>query len=58
MTNSSPRCDYRELRKSAARCSRCGGGGLIPASNCQCRGSRHTCSPATCPACHGSGVAR
>lgn len=37
-------------------CGSCGGGGLVPATNCQCKhGSVHTCSPRACPRCNGTG---
>ncbi len=34
----------------------CGGGGLVPALGCTCDGNEHTCIPAICTVCHGSGV--
>ncbi len=37
-------------------CETCGGGGLVAALGCTCTGNAHTCLPAICPVCMGSGV--
>ena len=37
-------------------CLACSGGGLVPAPGCTCGGSAHTCIPAICTVCMGSGV--
>ncbi len=33
------------------------GGGLVPAVGCTCDGNTHTCMPAICAACGGTGRA-
>jgi hypothetical protein len=38
------------------RCPGCSGGGLVPALGCTCDGKAHTCTPAICTVCMGSGV--
>jgi hypothetical protein len=38
------------------RCPGCSGGGLVPALECTCDGKAHTCTPAICTVCMGSGV--
>jgi len=42
---------------SKDRCGTCGGSGLVPAKGCTCTGNAHTCIPAVCPVCHGTGRA-
>jgi len=37
-------------------CLACSGGGLVPAPGCTCGGSAHTCIPAICTVCMGSGA--
>jgi hypothetical protein len=37
-------------------CPACQGGGLVPAPGCTCDGNAHTCMPAVCTTCMGSGV--
>jgi len=41
---------------SKDRCPGCGGGGLVPAAECTCEGSTHTCIPAICNVCGGTGL--
>ncbi len=41
---------------SKDHCPACGGGGLVPAPGCTCDGNAHTCVPAICTVCHGSGI--
>jgi len=43
---------------SKDRCGTCGGSGLVPAKGCTCNGNAHTCIPAVCPVCHGTGEHR
>jgi len=40
---------------SKDRCGMCEGG-VVPALRCACNGNVHTCLPATCAVCIGSGV--
>jgi hypothetical protein len=40
---------------SKDRCPGCGGG-LVPAAGCTCEGSTHTCIPAICNVCGGTGL--
>ncbi len=40
---------------SNTQCPACHGGGLVPARGCACNGSAHTCLPASCTMCDGSG---
>jgi hypothetical protein len=42
--------------KRSDRCPECSGGGLVPALGCTCDGNAHTCPPAICRACGGSGI--
>jgi hypothetical protein len=44
------------MPNSTYACGTCNGGGLVPASNCNCsNGNVHVCSPQTCPSCGGAG---
>jgi len=45
------------IMNSKDRCETCDGGGLVPAKGCTCNGNTHTCRPAVCPVCHGTGRA-
>jgi hypothetical protein len=38
------------------QCPACEGGGLVPARGCTCNENAHTCIPAICAMCMGSGV--
>jgi hypothetical protein len=38
------------------QCTACGGGGLVPGPECTCCTSAHTCTPAICTACDGTGT--
>jgi hypothetical protein len=40
---------------SKDRCTACGGGGLVPASDCTCAGNAHTCTAVACTVCNGTG---
>ena len=39
------------------RCPECNGGGLVPPLGCTCDENAHTCMPAICTVCCGSGRA-
>jgi hypothetical protein len=38
------------------QCPLCRGGGLVPALGCTYEGNVHTCTPAICSACDGTGA--
>jgi hypothetical protein len=38
-----------------ANCQDCKGGGLVPGPGCTCAGNAHSCTPAICLTCHGTG---
>jgi hypothetical protein len=38
-------------------CPECSGGGLVPALGCTCDENAHTCTPAICSVCDGTGRA-
>ncbi len=40
---------------SKTQCPGCGGGGLVPTVGCKCNGNTHTCAPAICNVCGGTG---
>jgi len=40
------------------QCPECSGGGLVPPRGCTYGGNVHTCTPAICGRCGGSGRAR